>query len=99
MRYYSDITEKFYESEKDCKKAEDLFQKEKAEKEAKALQLSTARKEDAKKVEDAYQHYIDARKEYHNQLSEFCKRYGSYHVTVDKNGLLDWMDSFWENWF
>lgn len=99
MRYYSELTKKFYDELKECEKAEEAFKEEKAKKEAEALQKSTARKEAAKKVEEAYEKVVAAQKEYRKVLSEFCKEHGSFHMTLDKDGILDWMDSFWESWF
>ena len=99
IRYYSDLTKKFYDEAKECEKAEELFKEEKAKKEAEALQKSNERKEAAKKVEEAYDKLSAARKEYQKVLSDFCKDYGYYHVSLDKNGIADWVDSFWERWF
>lgn len=99
MRYYSELTKCFYDEAKECEKAEKLFKEEKAKKEAEALQKSNERKEAAKKVEEAYDKLSAARKEYQKVLSDFCKDYGYYHVSLDKNGIADWVDSFWERWF
>lgn len=99
MRYYSELTKRFYDEAKECEKAEEAFKEEKAKKEAEALQKSTARKEAAKKVEEAYEKVVAAQKEYRKVLSEFCKEHGSFHMTLDKDGILNWMDSFWESWF
>ena len=82
MKYYSEMTKKFYESEADCKQAEE---KELAKKENLANQRKAAAeqidklREEYKKAYDAYQ---DATKAYRDGLSDFCKKYGSYHYTV-----------------
>jgi len=99
MRYYSELTKKFYDEAKECEKAEELFKEEKAKKEAEALQKSNERKEAAKKVEEAYEKVVVAQKEYKKVLSDFCKEHGSFHMTLNKDGILDWIDSFWESWF
>jgi uncharacterized coiled-coil DUF342 family protein len=82
MKYYSDVTKKFYEKESDCKEAEEKENE-------KRLAISTQRKEAADKIDElrenkrkaleAYQAAADA---YKQALSEFCKKYGSYHYTV-----------------
>lgn len=94
MRYYSDLTKKFYDEVEECAKAEELFRAEQAKKEAEALEKSNARKEAAKKVEEAYNKLTLARKEYQKILSDFCKDYDYYHVSLDKNDVADWVDSF-----
>lgn len=99
MRFYSDKTRKFYETLEDCEKAEKDFEVEQERKKAEALQKSNDRKEAAKKVENAYNALITAKKAYHEELSKFCKQYGTYHLSLDKDGMLDWMDSFWSTWF
>ena len=99
MRYYSDETRKFYETEEDCKNAEQALILAKKKEEEVALQKSAMRKEAAKKVEDAYKDLLKAKKAYNEELTAFCKEYGSFHMTLNKDNMLDWFDSFWNNWF
>ena len=70
MKYYSDITKKLYENIEDLKQAE-----------AEITNKANVRKQDAEKVEKAYNAYIDARKEYEKTLTEFCNKHGAYHKT------------------
>lgn len=81
MRYWSDKTRKFYESEKECVEAEEALDKQLAEAEAKRKELAEQRKVRAKEVEDAYNALIAARKQYNKLLNDFCKDFGSYHAT------------------
>ena len=99
MRYYSELTKRFYDEVKECEKAEEAYKAELKKKEEEALQKSNARKEAAKKVEDAYNTLVKARKAYQNELNAFCKEHGSFHMTLNKDGIRDWIDSFWESWF
>lgn len=99
VRYYSDVTKLLYETAEECEKAEKEFYAEQERKKAEALQKSNDRKDAAKKVENAYNALIAARKAYQDELSKFCKRYGTFHLSVDKDGILDWMDNFWSTWF
>lgn len=99
MKYYGELTKKLYETEEECEKAEQAFKLEQEKKEAEALQKSKARKEAAKKVEDAYSAMIAAKKAYAEELAAFCHEYGSFHMTVNKDDTLGWMDDFWESWF
>ena len=98
MRYYSDVTKRFYNTVKECEKAENQFMEEQTKKEAEALAKSNARKDAAKKVESAYEAFTAAKKEYQKQLSDFCKEYGYYHISFGKDGVRDWIDSFWDSW-
>jgi len=96
MRYYSDVTRKYYESEKACLEAEEAAQKEEAarkEAEAKAVE---DRKAAAKKVEDAYAAMLTAQKEYTKLRREFINKYGAFHMTFcsDNSDSFDWIDQF-----
>lgn len=99
MKYYSDLTKKFYEKASECEKAEAAFKAEQKKKEEEALQKSTARKEAAKKVEEAYNKLIAAKKEYESILSDFCKEYGTYHTSINEDSISDWLDAFWGGLF
>lgn len=70
MKYYSEVTKKLYENIEDLKQAE-----------AEITTKANVRKQDAEKVEKAYNAYIDARKEYEKTLTEFCNKHGAYHKT------------------
>ena len=78
-KYYSDVTKKFYESEAECEKAE-LAEQNK----------SSERKEDAKEVEALYKEAAAANKKYHEALTKFCKKYGSFHTTLTGNDITDY---------
>lgn len=71
MKYFSEITNKTYDSVKELEAAEKLVSDK-----------ATKRKEAAKVVEDSYQKYVAARKEWQKNLNDFCKEYGAYHTTV-----------------
>lgn len=70
MKYFSEITNKTYDSVKELEAAEKLVNDK-----------TTKRKEAAKVVEDSYQKYIAARKEWRKNLNDFCKEYGAYHTS------------------
>ena len=73
MKYYSDKTNKLYDSEKSLLKAEkDFAVKEAAEKEKRERRATRA-----KEVEDAYRHAEDL-------LEVFIDDYGSFHTSVNK---------------
>lgn len=88
MKYYSEVTKKFYNSEKECREDEEktvIAQNQK----------TAARKEAADRVDTAYKAYRKAATEYHNQLNEFCSKYGVYHKSYTSNELKgdfdDWL--------
>lgn len=94
MLYYSEILNKKFVTEEECKEAEAKFALEKTKKEE-ALKVKA---EDAKKVEEALQNVLKVRKEANKTIAaaeeeylklrdEFVKKYGSWHYTItDKNG-------------
>lgn len=94
LKYYSDVTKSFYDSEKAC--LEDEFKvkeeqnrqkilKEKAEREAKEKQekLVAERKARAAEVEEARKAMVVAQSKYREVLEAFIKTYGSYHLSLD----------------
>lgn len=92
MKYYSDLTRKFYESAEDCSAAEDEFYKAKEAKETKEKALKEERKNRANEVSEAYKAYLSAKNNYYKLLKNFVSDYGSYHMTYtgdDANNLLD----------
>lgn len=87
MKFYSEETKKFYDSEKECAAAEEKYLTEKSNKAA-------ARKADAEKVEKAYTAFKTARDEYYNVLNDFCAKYGAFHKTVSSKDILKPLDLF-----
>lgn len=81
MKYYSDLTKKFYETSNECVEAEEVFleaqAREKEEKERKASE----RKDRAEKVEKARKKMVKAQQEYRDELNAFCRDYGHYHYS------------------
>ena len=70
MKYYSEVTNKVYDTVNELKEAE-----------AEVADRVNARKADAEKVEIAYKACVDARVAYEKALSDFCKKHGAYHKT------------------
>ena len=92
MKFYSEKTNKLYNSKEELESGE----KELAEKEAEKAKLTEARKTRAEAIEAAYKDLIDTRKAameeaskkikekedtYYELRSAFIKDYGSYHMT------------------
>lgn len=95
IKIYSDKTNRFYDSVEAANKAEfelkEQENREKIRKEREALVAKekkekevAERKAMAAEVEEARQAMIKAQQAYRDKLNAFCKRYGSYHVTLDK---------------
>lgn len=94
IRVYSDKTQKFYNTVEEASRAEfELKEKENREKIQKERELALAkeqkekavaeRKAHAEKVEAARKAYLEAQKAYRAELEAFCKKYGTYHYTVE----------------
>lgn len=105
MKYYSEKLNRFYTTAEDCQKAEvEAERKEKEAKEKKERELALAkaekektlaeRKAMAEEVEKARKDYLAAQKAYREALEGFCKKYGTYHYTVENGeeipSLFDW---------
>lgn len=92
LKTYSDITKKFYDSVEDANAAEkeynDAITAKKAAEEVKALE----RKNDAKLVEKKRKVFVEARKDYEEELNKFCKKHGSYHKTYTTDNVNDIFD-------
>lgn len=72
MKYYSEVTNKVYDTVNALKEAE-----------MEVTNKANARKADAGKVEAAEKACVEARVAYEKTLSDFCKKYGSYHKTFN----------------
>lgn len=92
MKFYSEQTKKFYDTESECQDAEEKYLAEKTNKAA-------ARKADAEKVEKAFNELKAARENYNAALSDFCKKYGAYHKTLTEKDRLDPIDWLFNMWF
>lgn len=111
IKIYSDKTNKFYNSVEEANHAEfELKEKENLEKIKKERELALAkekkekamaeRKAAAEKVEAARKAFNEARKAYHDELSGFCQKYGTYHYTTngedDVPSLFDLFDNLFK---
>ena len=74
MKYYSDMTNKLYDSV-EALEAEELKIKQAEEAERKAAEAKTNRAAAAKEVEEAYKVYM-------TKLNDFCEKYGAFHMTL-----------------
>ena len=83
MKYYSELTKKLYDSEKDLQKAEVGLTKSKAE-----------RGERAKEVTKALEEANKATKKANQLLADFVKDYGSFKTTLTDKDVQT--DSFWD---
>lgn len=109
MKYYSEILHKTYDTEKECIKAEKMYEDEIEAKKAAEEQKKNQRAEDAKKVEIAYENLNkvksecaekvkEAQKVFNCQLDDFLKKYKTYHwstsSTKDIPHLFDFFNLF-----
>ena len=109
MRYWSEVTKSFYDTEKACLEAEfkvkekenrEKILRERAEREAKEKQekLATERKARAAEVEEARKAMIAAQKKYQEVLVAFVLDYKSYHLSLNgedaKNVMPNLFDIF-----
>ncbi len=95
MKYYSDLTQKFYESEQECKAAEDKALAAQKKAEEAAAKKSQERKARAEEIDASFNRMKAAQEEYRKLLYAFVKDYGSYHKSYSVDGLKDWLTDFW----
>ena len=81
MKYYSDVTRKFYNTAEDCEKEEKQAIKQEEEKKLAEQRKNEARAVAAKNVEEKRLIMVKAQKDYKEALEDFCKQHGSYHFT------------------
>ena len=74
MKYYSEVTEKTYDTVAELQKAEDEVKNAKTQRAARA-----------KEVEKAIEEANAAQEKANNLLNKFLKDYGSFHTTVKNN--------------
>ena len=78
MKYFSEITEKMYDTPEELETAEkEVLDEQKAQEEKLAK-----RAERAKEVEEAYALAADVKEQADKLLNEFVKDYGSFHTTI-----------------
>ena len=90
MKYFSELTNQCYDTIAECQKAEETKKKEIEEarraeevRKQKEKTRNAERAEAMKKVETARKAMVEAERAYKDELTSFCKTYGSYHTTVD----------------
>ena len=78
MKYYSDVTKKLYDTERELVAAEaNVIKAQAAEEEKKK-----ARAARAKEVEEAYKAVIAAQQHYAELKNKFIDDYGSFHMSL-----------------
>lgn len=109
MKFYSDLTDKAYDTKAEFFKAEEEYKKQQ-EAEKKKVDEKKAR---AKEVEDAYKAWLETNKKANTMVQEaknhyldlrdkFASDYGSYHMTYSNNGVEekctvdDWFDDIFK---
>ena len=108
MKYYSEKLNKFYDTADACEKAEfEAKEKENLEKIKRERELAAAkekkekelaeRKALATKVDEARKNYLAAQKAYREELEGFCKKYGTYHYTVENGEEIPSLFDFFGN--
>ena len=92
MKYYSEITNRTYNTEKECIEAEQAIIKAREEKKAKEEKLSKERAERAKSVDEKRIAYVKALEDYREEVQKFVKDYGSYHMSYSSKSPLSLFD-------
>ena len=98
MKYYSELTQKVYNTEAECKKAEQAFNFELEEKARAKEQQKIAEKKkqeeraiDAKKVEALREEMVKAQANYRKAVEAFVEKYGSYHFSTNSSEKIPYL--------
>lgn len=90
MKIISEKTGKEYMTVSECIEAEKAYDEAVALQEQEKARKAEERSIRAKEVENAYKNVVEAQKAYHQLLNDFCKDYGSFHMTFkDGNSFFD----------
>lgn len=81
MKFYSELTKKFYDTADDCAKADEIFQKQLDEAEAKKKELAEQKAARAKEVTDAFKAMREAQKKYDELRNCFVRDFGYFHMS------------------
>ena len=93
-RYYSDVTNKLYDSMSDLEKDEKKIIAEQEEKKVKEQKRADERKARAQEIDELQKAYVGARKAYTEALEKFCKDYGTFHTSISADNLFDFFLSW-----
>ena len=105
MKFYSEITKKFYPTIDECEAAEREAEKQKKEEKAKKDRLSAERKARANEITEALKKVYEDCNKYQNLVKDFVKDYGSYHYSITTDNYNDsplgfsWIDLFSDDFF
>lgn len=94
MKYFSEITQKLYDSEELLQEAE----KKEAEKRIEKEKKDETRKKRAAEVEEAMKEVVAAKEKADRLMGEFVRDYGSFHYTY-KSDLVPAFDRFFSKFF
>lgn len=106
-KYYSTLTGKLYDTEKDFNEGEKAYlaeqekiKKEKEEKVKKEKALSKEKSKRAAEIEQAYKDIINAQNKYSELRKQFIKDYGYFHMTFSSTSPNEWLDfdDFFKFW-
>lgn len=100
MIYMSELTGKKYNTAEECEAADKKYEEQAALEKKRKDELAAERKAAAHDVEEKLKAASEANKAYKEALTNFCKKYGTYHTSIsnvdDINSIFDWYDLFWK---
>lgn len=94
MKYYSEITRKAYDTEKDCIEAETQVKNEQEEKARIEAEKKQQHAQDAQAVEEMRKVAVATQKHYEEALRAFIKKYGSYYYSTSNVNEMPWRFPF-----
>jgi len=95
-KYWNEYTNEVFDTEEEAIASEKKYlelqaarKKAEAEREAARKKKDSERAERAKQVNEAAKKLMEAKKNYHKVLADFCKDYGAYHCSSNEPDLLE----------
>lgn len=84
MKYYSEVLDKVFDSEKECMEAENAEKKKTDEREKRAEEVEVARKQAQ-----------EAKARYERLLERYCKDYGTFRYKLNDSHDINDLFSLW----
>lgn len=96
MKYFSEVTQKVYDTPEALEKAEKDVKEAELKRKLEQEKAANTRKARAEEVDAARKKMVAAQKEYRKVLEKFCEDYGAFHRTINVGEIPSLFDSFFE---
>lgn len=99
MKYFSDVTNKVYDTVEELNNEETKIIEARKAQEAAVAEKKAQREARAKEVEEAIKVALDAQKVANDKLQAFCKDYGTFHTSLKNADTILGLNDPFRNFF